>query len=213
MKGLMIKDFRLMFRRKRSFIFILLCGFIVNFSTDAEFFVGWLMLIGSLFALSTIAYDEHDNCYPFLMTLPITRKGYVIEKYLFGMLSGAAFWLIGVVFYAITVFLKGSPEYLSEKFLSFLELLLIPLLLLDFTIPINLKYGSEKVRLVMIIIWGAAFGVAFVVNRLIPGGVRPDAFISSLSTTALTVFAILVAVAFTGLSVHFSMRIISKKEF
>ena len=128
MKGLMIKDFRLMFRRKRSFIFILLCGFIVNFSTDAEFFVGWLMLIGSLFALSTIAYDEHDNCYPFLMTLPITRKGYVIEKY---YLNAQRRCLLAYRRgFRYNRFLKRIAWYLSEKLLSFLELLLIPLLLL-----------------------------------------------------------------------------------
>lgn len=36
-----------------------------------------------MFTATTISYDGFDNCYLFLMTLPVTRKKYVNEKYLF----------------------------------------------------------------------------------------------------------------------------------
>ena len=213
MKGLLIKDFRLMFQRKRSFLMILLCGFLFCFSTDAEYFVGWLVLIGAIFALSTIAYDEHDNCYPFLMTLPVTKKGYAIEKYVFGMLCGAAFWVIGVVFYAAAAVIRGTPVNLGEKVLSFLMFLLIPLLILDITIPVNLKFGSEKIRLVMRIIWGVVFGGTMAVSQIIPGGIRLDAAVLALPPAALTALTAAVMAALTGVSVCFSIRVMSRKEF
>ena len=43
--------------------------------------VGYVTFIFTLFTVSTISYDEYDNGYPFLFTLPITRRQYVNEKY------------------------------------------------------------------------------------------------------------------------------------
>ena len=37
--------------------------------------------------MSSISYDEFDNGNAFLFSLPITRKDYVLEKYIFGSVS------------------------------------------------------------------------------------------------------------------------------
>ena len=42
--------------------------------------VGYVTFIFTLFTVSTISYDEYDNGYPFLFTLPITRRQYVNRK-------------------------------------------------------------------------------------------------------------------------------------
>ena len=82
MKGLLVKDFKLMKGQKNFFLIIAaIAASTAFFSDDTSFFMGFLPFILSMFALSTISYDEFDNGNAFLFTLPISRTGYTIEKY------------------------------------------------------------------------------------------------------------------------------------
>ena len=86
MKGMLIKDLRLLKNQGKTLLLMLfVVAIFMNFITDVgpSFIVGYITIIFSLFTATTISYDEFDNCYLFLMTLPITRKKYVNEKYVF----------------------------------------------------------------------------------------------------------------------------------
>ena len=100
MKGMLIKDFRLLKNQGKTLILMLLAvAVFMNLITDVgpSFVVGYITIIFSLFTVSTISYDEFDNCYLFLMTLPVSRKNYVNEKYLFALLSIVLTWCVGMV--------------------------------------------------------------------------------------------------------------------
>ena len=90
MKGLLIKDFKLMMMQKNFFLSIIAIAVVLTvFVKNPSFIIGYLTFIGSVFTLSTISYDEFDNGNAFLFSLPITRKLYALEKYVFGFLTGA----------------------------------------------------------------------------------------------------------------------------
>ena len=95
MSGLLIKDFRLLLQRKQSMVLLLVLAVALNWTMGESnsFIMGYLPLISLIFATGTISYDEFDNGYSFLLTLPITRRQYVLEKYLLCFVTG----LIGVV--------------------------------------------------------------------------------------------------------------------
>jgi len=88
-------------QRKRFFILLLIVAFAWGFGMEggAELMMGYLVLIMALFCISSISYDEYDNCYAFLLTLPIDKKVYVREKYLFGFVLSVIGWLVGAVIY------------------------------------------------------------------------------------------------------------------
>ena len=89
MKGLMIKDLKLMKAQKNFFLLILAVAVgMILFSEDVTFGLGFLTFVVSLFTLSTISYDEFDNGNAFLFSLPITRQTYVFEKYSLSLLLG-----------------------------------------------------------------------------------------------------------------------------
>ena len=89
MKGLLIKDFKLMKEQKNFLLIILIITIGMSlFTNDLSFALGFLTFIVSLFSLSTTSYDEFDNGNAFLFTLPITRSKYVIEKYYLSMILG-----------------------------------------------------------------------------------------------------------------------------
>ena len=82
MKGLLIKDLKLFQLQGKFFIcFVIAIGMILTFiNHNATFLLAFLTFVMSNFSLSTISYDEFDNGYAFLFTLPITRKRYIMEK-------------------------------------------------------------------------------------------------------------------------------------
>ena len=96
MKGLLIKDFKLLKGQKNFFMTITAISIImIIVSPGTSFPIGFLGFVGALFSLSSISYDEFDNGNAFLFSLPITRKDYVLEKYIFGLISGIMFLLLG----------------------------------------------------------------------------------------------------------------------
>ena len=92
MKGLLTKDFRILAGQKRYFTIIILIALIFLCSGQpAQIIVGYCTMFGMLFTVNTISYDEFDHGYLFLFTLPVTRKDYVLEKYVFMLLCGGGF--------------------------------------------------------------------------------------------------------------------------
>ena len=90
MKGLLIKDLRLMLQQKRFFLILFFIAIVLNFNSDGgTFVVAYLTFLCSSFVLSTITYDEYENGYLFLMTLPVSKKTFATEKYVFGLLLGS----------------------------------------------------------------------------------------------------------------------------
>lgn len=73
MKGLFVKDLKLMMLQKNFLLLILaiVIGMMI-FTDDVIFPLGFLSFIVSLFIVSTISYDDFDNGNAFLFTLPIT---------------------------------------------------------------------------------------------------------------------------------------------
>ena len=95
MKGLLIKDFRLMKVQKSFFLLIAVIGvWGTLLSEDVTFAIGFLTFVMSLFSVSSISYDEFDNGNAFLFSLPITRTTYVVEKYCFGLILGLSAWTV-----------------------------------------------------------------------------------------------------------------------
>ena len=74
MKGLLIKDFKLM-KMQRNFFFVIVMISVGQalFSDSLSVPIGFATFVFPLFTLSTISYDEFDNGNAFLFSLPITR--------------------------------------------------------------------------------------------------------------------------------------------
>lgn len=144
MKGLLIKDFKLMMMQKNFFLSIIAIAVVLTvFVKNPSFIIGYLTFIGSVFTLSTISYDEFDNGNAFLFSLPITRKLYALEKYVFGFLTGACSCLISLILCMIFGLIFGNysiSDSLMTAGMSFPMFLFLLLLML----PVHLKFGSEK---------------------------------------------------------------------
>ena len=74
MKGLLIKDFKLMKNQKNFFFIMIFIAAAMLFAEfESTFVVSYFTMIASMFVLSTISYDEYDNGYAFLFSMPFSE--------------------------------------------------------------------------------------------------------------------------------------------
>lgn len=217
MRGLLIKDLRFMLQQKRFFAVLLLLSVVLNFGSDGTFVVSYLTFFSSFFVLSTIGSDEQDNGYPFLMTLPVMRKTYVIAKYVFALLFGGVAWLLAV---AISFGYKVAnhsqllvADYAREAFM----ILPIFILVLAIMLPFQFKYGTEKGRIVLAFVLGVCILLVFVIGKSLERqgkdlGQMLDSFIT-LHAGLVEILSFGVAIVAIVISCVASCQIMDRKEF
>ena len=137
MKGLLVKDFRLIAGQKTFFFAMAAIAAGVSlFSGETMFAVGFLSLVAALFSLSSISYDELDNGNAFLFSLPVSRGAYAAEKYVFGLILGLAGWILSVLF-VLGVNIYRQAELPLEVLMTSFALLPLVLLLPALVIPFD----------------------------------------------------------------------------
>ena len=214
MKGLFVKDLKLMMLQKNFLLLILaiVIGMMI-FTDDVIFPLGFLSFIVSLFTVSTISYDDFDNGNAFLFTLPITRNHYVSEKYFLGLLLGCMAWVLATVLGIITTVLKDTLP-ITDLVQSSLMILPIMIVVQAITLPFLLKFGGDKGRIAMI----GAFGGLAVITLVIVKGAEAifNIDLVSLPTVSMGVLiaiGIIIALLMLLVSMKISLSIMNKKEF
>ncbi len=215
MKGLLIKDLLLLKNQQRFFllIFFMSAGMLLV-GVNSVFVINYVTLIFTMFTLSSISYDEFDNGYAFLFTLPITRNQYAAEKYVFGFVTGGSACIIVTVIALIMNFVRGGAGTLELVGMAFLYLF-ISLLFLAVVVPVQLKFGAEKGRIVLICIIGAIFAAGFV---MIKAAKTLQLDFLSTAAASLSPGLVIAAVPIISLAAVFvsyliSVNIMKKKQF
>ncbi|MFQ9656153.1 MAG: ABC-2 transporter permease [Enterococcus sp.] len=218
MTGLLVKDFKLMATQKNFFLVILLIVIgMISFTEDVSFPLGFLTFALSLFTLSTISYDEFNNGYAFLFTLPITRVGYVLEKYCLGFLLGFGSWLLATFLGLIATVVRDTTS-LTEIWQIAAMILPVMIIIQSIMIPFQLKFGGEKGRIAII----GAVGLLVVAGVVIVKGAKlffNVDLIAQLNTLPIVsmgmlfLIALVIAMLLLALSVRISISIMKKKQF
>lgn len=217
-KGLMIKDLRLIFSQMKLFLIIIVVWAIfMTVSLEGEFSVGYVALMFSFVTLGTFSYDEAEKGMSYLFTLPIARKDYIKAKYLLGMMITIVPALIVMLFTCILYIITDAEgEFLNYLFSS---LITIPaaIFLLVLEIPLYIKFGQEKRRLVTMIsvgIMATCFGM-FASLYEMAGGNNMEIIdgILGMDIWLLLVLIILAVIVFTAISYKISCSFLEKKQF
>ena len=212
MKGLLIKDIRMMGQQRIILASIVGISILMGYTLEGSFLPGYLSLMAGIIAIGTITYDEADNGFQFLFTLPVDCRTYVREKYVFciGML------LAGSLFGTVLELIRNA--FTGGRFGGVAETAVLPLvmvLMIAVMIPLQLKFGAERARVILMMIYGGIAVLAFLVSKLMNGS-QPPAFIREMDQASpvlvLGCIAIVVAVL-AFLSYLWSIRIMEKKEF
>ena len=221
MKGLLIKDFRILGQQKKLGIIYLFVAVMLSLTMDPTFLVSYLPMIGVMLIFSTISYDDYDNGMPFLMSLPVNGKIYAAEKYILSFIAIACCWIIGVVLQFVSLTIKKEAFGALEMVGGDILYIGVFLLVVGIMIPIELKFGTEKGRMMI-------FAIFAIVMVAIVGGGKAIAFISektgfdlqslvtklqTISPVKVGVILFAVAVAVLAVSAAISNAIMAKKEY
>ena len=219
-RGLLIKDLCLMREIRKLLLIILFVTVIFIFNgTSSTFLTGYIMIIIAFLVGMTISYDEMNNGLAFLMTLPVTRRQYVAEKFICGLLSLFLGFVYAMVVAVIQSMIGNSAPDLKESIMTAVRFAVIGVIVLSFSIAIDLKFGVEKGRVMLILGFMVIFflfymGVEFL-ERNFPE--KKEAFLQWFNTIfegskIYPVCAVICAVVLL-LSFFASCRILEKKEF
>lgn len=218
MKGLFIKDWRLLMQQKTFFLIVAgISVFLMLTGQDLLFMVSYSSFLTVSMAVGTISYDDTGNGLAYIFTWPASRKQYVLEKYLLAGCTAGAVWVLAVAAGAV-VFGMGpdAGAGLWEWILQSLMILVIMAITLAVMIPIKIKFGAEKGRIVTFLVIFAMFGAVGLVSALGGDtlqqlGTAVDA-LAQLPPWAWAAFTAVFAAALLIGSVCISIRIVEKKE-
>ncbi len=203
MKGLLRKDLFMILKYGRTLL--IMCVIFLAMSIVAEenfFFIVYPVLLGGVLPVTLLSYDERFGWNRYCDALPITRKQVVDERYLMSLLSFFVLYVLTLAVQAAVLLPKGRGEDLLELAGLLPSLgLVAPALML----PITLRWGVEKGRIVYYFIIGVIVAAGLVFSNSFVG---TDRELGRGSAAAV----LLVSVAFFAASWLLSVKLYEKRE-
>lgn len=215
MAGLFEKDIRILLQRKQALWIFLMISVIFGFTMEGEFVLGYIPFLFSILSVSTISYDELNNGFAFLMTMPIDAKTYVKEKYAFCLITGFCSWILSIIVYLLAGTVKGEAFDFVGLIPLLMSFLVVILFFPSIMIPIQLKFGMEKSRLVMAVLAGAITVFSFMCLKVIPTS-SLEAFVNtldSMNTVLVGIILLGIAIVISWISYRYSIRVMENKEY
>lgn len=217
MKGMLIKDIMLLKGQVHIFLLITAFGILMlsNGFLTPEIVLTYIMVFTTMLTISTVSYDEFNNGYAYLFTLPITVKTYVLEKYLFGFLLPLGGLLLSVI---LTEIFARDYE-LAQHMISYVITWLTMLWLVIIMLPLEFKFGVERSRLITVVL-GGVIGVAVWLTAEVTDGntlklvkTALNGMDERLSETEFAIVCVGIVLFCYLASMAISVHIMKRKEF
>ena len=222
MKGLFIKDLKLIKNQRISgivFSGIILLYLLTNMSE--AFILGYALFLCASLTTGTISYDEYDNGYVFLFTMPFSRRDYVLEKYIFTAVTGivACTATFGLTILADKI--RGTEIFMPEYTATALVILAIFFILVSVMLPTQLKFSGSRGSIIMILFFMFGALLAWITATILKETadislftLRMEAMFSDTAyALAPGLAATAVGILFLLISCRISIGIVNRKEF
>ena len=219
-RGLLEKDFRLILRQGGNLFMVLALVaifFTIMGKTGATFIAVYIPSVMAMYSGNTISYDENGHGYTYLFSLPVNRKVYVREKYIFSFIMTVCGWCMGVICAGIAALINLEEvlnlEMLAMEVITFFVVQAVA----GIMIAIRLRFEGEKGRIVLPIAILIIFAICYTTGSILKTNLELKESILNVIggagdleiAIALIVLSLLVWYA----SYKYSMRVMRKKEF
>lgn len=165
MKGLLLKDgYQTVSQMKTMYLTVAVVLVVWMFSTSDSyaFPISYAAIFLGVLPVNLLGYDQNSGWVEYSLTLPVSKKVLVAEKYLVGLLCAAASVVIGGLFVVVLSLRKGAALDGTALFFVWNGVNTI-LLMNGISLPLMYRFGAEKARMIYILTF-AGFGA------LIAGG-------------------------------------------
>lgn len=201
MKGLIIKDSYTLAKQMKFFmLFIVIFALLPGFS-----FITFAIVYATMLPMTAIAYDERSKWDKLAAMMPYSAMDIVLSKYILGFLMVIATAAFSCFAQEIIGIFKHSS--ITVVFLAQLTLVVCFALIIEaIELPVLIKFGMEKGRMLMIIFMVvAAVGGASLIENTVS-----FAF-GNLNLAIILPLAVLAAVGVNVLSVLISQALYKSK--
>ena len=164
MKGLLRKDWYQVLSYMKTMYLVVLAVLVIwgmSASDSAVFPISYAAIFLGILPVSLISYDQASGWTEYSLTLPVSRKTLVAEKYLIGLGCAATSILLGVVF-ALVRALNGVAVEKEQLLLMLCSGACTVLLMNALILPLMYRFGVEKARML--------YFLTFVLGGLLTGG-------------------------------------------
>ncbi len=209
MRGLLLKDLINLKTYGRSVILIVtVFTAFAFFSDDSSFTTTFISILFAIMAITSMSYDELAKWNIYALSMPISRKELVLEKYLLAFILVCLGVAISLIIAVIPVFM-GNKADLLMLMLTVLTSGSVALIMLTILLPLVYKFGIEKSRIILFI-------VLFIPSILLAilaqtGLIMPNKATDILIITLLQILPIVALVLFVA-SYFISVAIFNNKE-
>lgn len=158
MKGLLIKDWKLLLRNQKSFLVIMSVMMVLYMAIgNPVFVISYTPMLCVFVALSTITYDMFDNGAAFLFMPAFQQKGLCTGKIYFQR----AYYTDGVgnIRAGSSGIFCCKREDWKELLMTAGVLLVMAILLMGVSVPLQLKFGAEKRPRGSVLVMAVMFGM------------------------------------------------------
>ena len=148
MTGLVYKDLMVMKKTLALYMVIFaVYGYMSIGYDQGGLLFAMVLILSSVVPVSTIAYDERSKWDRIANTTPLSRKEIVTAKYLLAILLTA-----GSVAVCFVIYLFDKRIPLTENLMMCYILMLMGMFYQALLLPVNIKFGAEKGRNIMMAI-------------------------------------------------------------
>ena len=216
MKGLLLKDLSIIKTQIRSVVLIMIIAlFMMLAGNNTTFAVVYSNILFVTFGINTLSYDSHDNGNAFLFTLPITRKLYILEKYVFSMLSVVTGTILSLILMLGVSFVKDNYMLTSSEISFVIGYAIGAFVVLAIMLPVNLKFGPEKGRIAMIVLIAIVMAGVFSISKIAGTVDLTKLYFEMREVSIFVIWTILILVTLIIISLSYmiSCKVMEKKEF
>ena len=200
MKGLFKKDLLLLKSQIKYIVMIVVICLIMAYANSGFAYISsYLTFMGTGLVFNSFSYDMYHNEMAYLFALPISKKEYCIEKYIYAFTITFISWLIA--------FLITSATHINlETVIVQLAMLFSGFIYLSITIPVVIRYGREKATIIVLML------VLLLFLAVASGATSVGMLMSNFSGfTLIGIYAFIVLIALI-LSYRSTISILNDKE-
>jgi len=207
MKGLLLKDWYMMKKYCRYYLFATVGFIILSLMTDGNmFFVFYPCMLCGMIPVNLIGYDERSRWMEYSSTMPYTKAQIVSGKFIIGLLTQLATML--VIGTAHTVKMVATGVFIpGELAVLMLLLLIVSTLSSSICLPFIFKLGVEKGRTAYYVMIGFVCGASALAS-----GLLADQPASELQPSLVLAILAVVGIGVYVFSWYLSIAFYKKRE-
>ena len=215
MTGLIYKDFLALKGHLSTYVvfFVIYGGLCIAGVFSPSVLGGMVVLISIITPMTTVTSDDISRWNRFAVASPACRRGVVAGKYLFTLLMVLLSAVLVAVLLVVLALAGGLGDgSLAEYLLATLACGGIALLLNGVTLPLLLKFGAEKARMVSMALFLVVFGGTALAGLAVDSGFAfpaPPAWV----VAAIPGLLAILSVGGFVLSYFIAQAVYAKKEF